>query len=155
TPSQPGRGGVNRFMREFRLLPVVLFATASLLALKVGGLVVSGGYTFTSQRPAQADGIPAPDAARAFGEDPLGDPDVTGSVAAPKPAEKDAAAGRKGDAAKPAAAAAAPPAKPDGTPVRLDSGPPQSPAERAVLERLQQRRQELDQRARELDIREG
>jgi flagellar motility protein MotE (MotC chaperone) len=32
---------------------------------------------------------------------------------------------------------------------------PISPAERAVLERLQERRQELDRRARELDVREG
>jgi flagellar motility protein MotE (MotC chaperone) len=39
--------------------------------------------------------------------------------------------------------------------VKLDSGKPQSPAERAILERLQERRQEIDARARELDIREG
>jgi flagellar motility protein MotE (MotC chaperone) len=41
-----------------------------------------------------------------------------------------------------------------GTPVQLDQQRPTSAAERALLERLQERRQELDARARELDLRE-
>jgi flagellar motility protein MotE (MotC chaperone) len=47
----------------------------------------------------------------------------------------------------------APETKPAGTVVPLDGQP--SGAERAILERLQERRQELDARARELDIRES
>ncbi len=142
---------MNRFMREFRLVPVVLFATSSLLALKIGGLVTSGGYTLASPRPAQADDAPArPPDTRSWAQEIFGFPEITGSVEKPKPAEKDAAA--KGDAAKPA-----PPSspKPHGTPVPVEDGRIASPAERAVLERLQERRQELEQRARELDIREG
>jgi flagellar motility protein MotE (MotC chaperone) len=40
-----------QYVREFRLIPVVLLATASLLGLKVTGLVLDGGYTF---RPSTA-----------------------------------------------------------------------------------------------------
>jgi flagellar motility protein MotE (MotC chaperone) len=71
--------------------------------------------------------------------------DITGSAGAKpdKPAEP-----------KPAAAKA-PEAKPDGTPVSLDAGRLASAAERALLERLQERRQELEARARELEIREN
>jgi flagellar motility protein MotE (MotC chaperone) len=86
------------------------------------------------------------------------DPDFTGAVTAPaspplKDVEKDAA---------PATAGQTPPAKKGegavspaitGTKVSLDEHPV-SPAERAILESLQKRRAELDQRARELDMRE-
>src|SRR5262245_9493458 len=83
---------------------------------------------------------------------------VTGSVDKPKPADKDGNGAGKPEPEKPAAMpagapAAAPPA--DGKPVVLEHMRTISAAERAVLERLQERRQELDQRARELDIREG
>lgn len=71
--------------------------------------------------------------------------DITGS-AGPKP-EKPAEP-------KPAAAKAPEP-KPDGTPVSLDAGRLASAAERALLERLQERRQELEARAREIEIREN
>ena len=37
----------------------------------------------------------------------------------------------------------------------LDASKPSSPAERALLERLQERRQEIEARARELEIRDG
>jgi flagellar motility protein MotE (MotC chaperone) len=74
--------------------------------------------------------------------------DITGS-AGPKPADKPAEA--KAD--KPAAKVPEP--KPDGTPVSLDAGRLASAAERALLERLQERRQELEARAREIEIREN
>ena len=48
---------MNRFMRELRLVPLVLFATASLLALKIGGLATSGGYMLASPRQAQANDL--------------------------------------------------------------------------------------------------
>jgi flagellar motility protein MotE (MotC chaperone) len=150
---------MNRFLREFRLVPVVMFATATLLALKIGGLLTSGGYTFASPRAAQAQDAGA-SGKRSWAMEMLGYPDMTGSVDKPKPAEKEGAPNAngtgKGDAEKPAAAAAAAPAPaPEGKPVVLEHMRTISAAERAVLERLQERRQELDQRARELDIREG
>ncbi len=37
----------------------------------------------------------------------------------------------------------------------IDASKPSSPAERALLERLQERRQEIEARARELEIRDG
>jgi flagellar motility protein MotE (MotC chaperone) len=48
-----------------------------------------------------------------------------------------------------------PPPSPNGTVIPLNPPPASSAAERAILERLQERRQELDKRSRELDIREG
>jgi flagellar motility protein MotE (MotC chaperone) len=50
-----------------------------------------------------------------------------------------------------------PPPSPNGTVIPISATPNSSPsaAERAILERLQERRQELEKRARELDIREG
>jgi flagellar motility protein MotE (MotC chaperone) len=144
---------MNRLLREFRLIPVVLFATVTLLALKIGGLITGGGYTLGTPRTAQAQVAPAK---RSWAQDVLGFPEVTGSVDKPKPADangtgKDANGTGKGDAEKPAAAAPTP----EGKPVVLEATRTMSPAERAVLERLQERRQELDQRAREMDIREG
>jgi flagellar motility protein MotE (MotC chaperone) len=153
---------MNRILREFRLVPVVMFATATLLVLKIGGLATGGGYTLSAHRTAQAQdaATAVPGASRAASGDMQGYPDFTGSVDKPKPAEKGANGNGNGkpDGEKPAAApaptpAAAPP--PDGKPVVLEHMRTISAAERAVLERLQERRQELDQRARELDIREG
>ena len=46
-------------------------------------------------------------------------------------------------------------AKPDGVVVYPDPNQPVSASERAILERLQSRRQELEARAREIDIRES
>ena len=46
-------------------------------------------------------------------------------------------------------------AKPEGTVVHPEQSQPVSASERAILERLQSRRQELEARAREIDIRES
>jgi flagellar motility protein MotE (MotC chaperone) len=87
--------------------------------------------------------------------------DITGSV--PEPPEKLAKGdsktgpdskvqdGKAQDAKAPTAKT--PQTTPMGTAIPLDGQP--SGAERAILERLQERRQELDARARELDIRES
>jgi flagellar motility protein MotE (MotC chaperone) len=100
-------------------------------------------------------------------------PEYTGSVAAP--AEKNGAAAAPGTKSEPKPAAgtvtpgaaeittkpgdpkpASAEAKPNGTPGALDPDhPPPSAGERAVLESLNQRRQELEARARELDVREN
>src|SRR5205814_3281012 len=69
--------------------------------------------------------------------------DITGSVQE-KPKE---------ESASPAPAVETP--RPDGTLVYPDHTPPVSASERAILERLQSRRQELESRAREIDIRES
>src|SRR6202048_3800599 len=128
--------------RDIRVIPVVLIAIFGLAALKVAGLVIDGGYVFDYQ----PDSTKRSWAQEAFNF-PTGraDPaDVTGSVQE-KPKE---------EAAKPAVAAPEV-AKPDGTVVYPDPAQPVSPSERAVLERLQSRRQELEARAREIDIRES
>ncbi len=82
--------------------------------------------------------------------------DVTGSIAA-EPAVS-AAAGAKPPPAKPGAEKPGPkdpPKAPDGIVIPIDGAKLPSGAEREILQRLQQRREELDKRARELDIREN
>ena len=129
--------------RDIRVIPVVLVAIFGLAVLKIAGLVIDGGYVFDYQvsQPAK----------RSWAQDNLGYPngakadtvDITGSV---KKEEKK-------EEPKPAAADAP---KPDGVVVFPDQNPQSvSPSERAILERLQARRQELEQRAREIEIRES
>jgi len=174
---------MSRRGRDFRLIPLVLIAAGSLLALKISGLVLDGGYTLSDRLRSRAPdqlkivdpasvpdhprilrpGDPAPVPTHAgtakkkswaqemfnFQSD---DPDeVTGSV------EKKE---EKTDAATPPLKASRTP--PD--PPRIDAGAPPSQAaprpvmtagERAILESLQNRREELDRRARELDMRES
>lgn len=91
---------------------------------------------------------PAPDSGAVLAQNRARD-DITGS-AGPKPADKPA---EPKPADKPAAKAPEP--KPDGKVVPLDAGRLASAAERALLERLQERRQELEARAREIEIREN
>jgi flagellar motility protein MotE (MotC chaperone) len=128
--------------RDIRVIPVVLVAIFGLAVLKVAGLVIDGGYVFAYQ--------PSQPAKRSWAQDNLGYPggakaeqaDITGSV-------------KKEEAPKPAAPATEAP-KPDGVVVFPDQNPQSvSPSERAILERLQARRQELEQRAREIEIRES
>src|ERR1700680_2308605 len=127
--------------RDIRVIPVVLIAVFGLAALKVAGLVIDGGYVFDYQPDS-----PKRSWAQESFNFPTGraDPgDITGSVHE-KPKE---------EAAKPAVTAPEV-AKPDGT-VYPEQGQPVSASERAILERLQSRRQELEARAREIDIRES
>jgi flagellar motility protein MotE (MotC chaperone) len=118
--------------RDIRVIPVVLVAIFGLAVLKIAGLVIDGGYVFDYQvsQPAK----------RSWAQDNLGYPngakadtaDITGSV-------------KKEEAPKP-----------DGVLVFPDQNQQSvSPSERAILERLQARRQELEQRAREIEIRES
>ena len=124
--------------RNIRVIPVVLVAVAGLATLKVAGLVINGGYVFDYQ-PKQVKKSWAQENLNFPGGE---DPDITGSThGAPKEAPKPAA----------------PETKPEGgTPVKLDESQPQiSASERAILERLQSRRQEIESRQREIDIRES
>ena len=125
--------------RDFRLLPILLVATGCLAVLKVAGILLDGGYVFLDdpqpRKPSWAQetlNYPVPGGK-------VDAPDVTGSVEAKKEEPP------KG----------ANEARPPETVV--SQAPPQqvSATERAVLERLQERRQELETRAREVDIRES
>jgi flagellar motility protein MotE (MotC chaperone) len=175
-----------RLLRDLRLIPVVAIAAAALFVLKTSGILIEGGYTLTTSRTAQAQGIgegaPAANVPPPVSLPPLApledtsapragrtgasvnnpsahssnvnswvrdlytppstqSDDVTGSVAAPpKPAEP---------------AKDAPPAN-GAAPAPLDAPKPSiSAGERAVLESLQQRRQELEARAREIEVRDS
>ncbi len=170
-----------RMMREFRLVPVVIFAAGTLFALKMSGLVFEGGYTIARPRAAHAqDVVVVPTQPRSeWPQDMSGYPDITGSVDATKPADK-----TPPPAAEDAKAPKADPSKLELTkvdPTKVDSTKvdstktdpnktkspksapddakadrrPLSPAERAILERLQERRQEIEQRGRDLELRES
>jgi flagellar motility protein MotE (MotC chaperone) len=129
--------------RDIRVIPVVLIAIFGLAVLKVAGLVIDGGYVFDYQ-PKSTGKSWAQETFNYPGGNKIDPADVTGSVEE-KPKE---------EAAKPAVAAPEV-AKPDGTVVYPEQGQNVSPSERAILERLQSRRQELEARAREIDIRES
>ncbi|QOZ44197.1 flagellar protein FlbB [Bradyrhizobium sp. CCBAU 53340] len=125
--------------RNIRVIPVVLVAVAGLAMLKVAGLVINGGYVFDYQPNS---------AKKSWAQENLNfptgreDPDITGSThGEPKEAPKPAAPESKVEG---------------GTPVKMDEAQPQvSASERAILERLQARRQEIESRQREIDIRES
>ncbi len=175
-----------RLLRDLRLLPLAVIASACLLVLIAADLLLGRDDLAVSEtRPTEAKvvyagrgGNAAPDANQSWAQmmfnfpdaknppnerkefaqlAPLphlvvdkNNPDITGSV--PESSESPPAKETKDKDAK---LPKEPPKVPDGTPVALSSAPGPSPAERAILERLQERRQELDKRARELDIREG
>ncbi len=129
--------------RDIRVIPVVMVAIFGFAVLKIAGLVIDGGYVFDyNLQPAK----------KSWAQDafnfPAGraDPgDITGSVEA-----------KKEEPPKPEAPAAEPPKPPDGMVTLPPEGQaPVSASERAILERLQSRRQELEARAREIDIRES
>jgi flagellar motility protein MotE (MotC chaperone) len=123
--------------RNIRVIPVVLVAVAGLATLKVAGLVINGGYVFDYQPNTVKKSWAQENLNFPTGRE---DPDITGSThgapEAPKPA--------------------APESKPEGTMVKVEEAQPQvSASERAILERLQGRRQEIEARQREIDIRES
>jgi flagellar motility protein MotE (MotC chaperone) len=153
-----------RFVRDLRLIPVVALAAAVLLMLKMSAIVIEGGYTLVSSRVALAQGLgvgvkpadfdtPPPAALeeaapakrggsfRSWVRDIYGPPEYTGSV------------GAKSEAPAPAAPEKA--AAPDANAAPADPKPSLSAGERAVLESLAQRRQELETRAREIDVRDS
>jgi flagellar motility protein MotE (MotC chaperone) len=177
---------MNGLVRELRLVPIVLIASACLLALKFFGLLLEGGYILANDDVVKGDveaplvrvtpDAPPPAATKqSWAQEMFNFPDVTGSVrpptAMPRPIERGHADITGSVAAKPAEQGAKPAMEakvdtrpavgkaesggktPSGTPI--DPAKPATGAERAILERLQERRQQLDARARELDIRES
>jgi flagellar motility protein MotE (MotC chaperone) len=189
-----------RFVRELRLIPIALIASACLLALKTADIVLESPYFFAANRtggrfddgdaslvrrgPSDVIAQGKPDSwakqmfnfpdghapAQNLGQQSLPkiasrqparadrDNDITGAITEPPPAAQQAKADPKAeakpDAAKPAAGGAPPAAQPSQTMVPTE-GPIPTGAERAILQRLQQRREELDSRARELEMRES
>jgi flagellar motility protein MotE (MotC chaperone) len=156
-----------RRLRDFRLIPVVLGATICLFALKTFGLIFDGGYTLNElarsagddadvtgavgspsgaakrSEPARAPGArpnPKDISNKSWAQQMFNYPDTTGSVAA-KPAEPATPAKTERPAEPP--------------PAQQVAERPISKAERAILERLQERRMELDARARDLEMRES
>ncbi len=125
--------------RNIRVLPVVLTAVFGLVILKIAGLVLDGGYVF-DYRPDASKPSWAQEMINFPGRT-YADNDVTGSV-------------EKKEKEKPKEEAKPDVAKAESTP-QPEQSPAVSPSERAILERLQARRQELEQRAREVDIRES
>ena len=75
---------------------------------------------------------------------------ITGSVTESEKSEKP-----KGETPTASKEPKEPPPSPDGRVIPNAGAPGPSSSERAILERLQERRLELEKRARELDIREG
>jgi flagellar motility protein MotE (MotC chaperone) len=165
---------MNRLLRDFRLIPVVLVAITALFILKSTGLIFNGGYTLagaddgditgtvpqgskaapkgTPKGPATTEAavpLPPRDAPRSWAQQMFNFPDVTGAVAEPKQEQK------ADSKAKAKPAPKDPPPTPAGTVVPLDGGRILSAAERAVLERLSERRNELEARAKELEAREA
>lgn len=124
-------------MNRLRLIPVVIFAAASLLVIKAMTLVTPE----RAARPLTVASVPAPQAMTA----PDGDVEFTGAAPAATPPAP------KKEELPPA------PARAPETPPGINVGVPgeQSPAQKALLERLQQRRQELEVRERDLELREN
>jgi flagellar motility protein MotE (MotC chaperone) len=131
-----------KLFRDVRIIPVVLVAIFGLAVLKIAGLVIDGGYVFDYQP--QATRKSWAQETFNFPGGRVQDPDITGSSGHGAKSE---------EPAKPAVAA--PEVAAPTTVAPADPIPSVSPAERAILERLQSRRQELDARAREIDIRES
>jgi flagellar motility protein MotE (MotC chaperone) len=209
-----------RYVRDLRLIPIALIASACLLAVKIADLALHGSGFFASDNTPASEASasvihPMPDATAPPGSTqswagqmfnfpgggasqpmPSASPnilpkiadrdagDITGSVttqqaagnapAATDPNNPAGAGGAQAAGSAPGAngasdggggntttAAASPAqAKPTippgaGTLIPTDGAALPTGAERAILERLQERREELDTRARELDIRES
>lgn len=150
---------MTRLLHDFRLIPVVLIAISALFVLKSTGLIFNGGYTLTDLditgsitappqvapvQQAPTDALPR----RSWAQQMFNFPDFTGSVPA-------ASSGKDEPKPKTKSNAKDPPPSPNGTQIQLENGRVLSPAERAVLERLAERRAELDARAKELEARES
>jgi flagellar motility protein MotE (MotC chaperone) len=163
-----------KWARDFRLIPLVLLATICLFALKVSGLVFDGGYTLGERLENRykndltvttADSIPKVTPIIVEGQLPTpkqswaqemfnyrdsgsdSGRDITGSVGK----SEESAPGPAKVANKPTE----PPKDPGGTMVLPDPGRLAPAGERAILERLTERRTEMDARARDIEMREN
>jgi flagellar motility protein MotE (MotC chaperone) len=132
-----------------RLIPAVILGAMGLLALKLlawstepsPGKIPASPYLFTVKAEKEAGGL-AKVAAKGHQPGAFTDPETTGSIDPPAPklpaeeqAKRDAAPNNKAG-------------------LMNGTTQPVSPAEKALLERLGQRREEIEARMRELDMRE-
>jgi flagellar motility protein MotE (MotC chaperone) len=167
-----------RFARDFRLIPIVLLATISLFALKVSGLVFDGGYTLAERMQNRAKPsltIVAPQsvpeypkiiiaderidqpaakqswAQQMFNYNDAGKNDVTGSVGKDTKPEQPAQPALKTSKKPPEATKL----EAAGMTIPIEPGHINSAGERALVESLRGRRQQLDARSRDLDMREN
>ncbi|WP_293801664.1 hypothetical protein [uncultured Bosea sp.] len=132
-----------------RLLPAVILGAMGLLALKLLAWTAEPGPGHIPvPLPLMAEAPAAKTVARAQRPDVF-DPETTGSVPAPD-SKKDQE--KKEAEAKADAARAANPNNKAG--IMNGSVQPMSPAEKAILERLGERREELEGRMREIEMRE-
>lgn len=123
-------------MNRLRLIPVVIFAATALLVIKGMGILATATH-----QVATVPAAPAPVAMN------VPDTDLEFTSAAPKKEEPP----KKQEPEIPPA----PPRAPE-TPTGINVGVPgdTSPAQKVLLERLQERRLELEKRGRELELRE-
>jgi flagellar motility protein MotE (MotC chaperone) len=166
------------YARDFRLIPLVLLATAALFALKVSGLIFDGGYTLGQRLEKRAKPglmIVTPESVPAYPKIVVADDQpAAGTPASKQPWAQEMfnfngpgndVTGSVGEGAKPAAGE---PLKTSdkaprkatklevaGTSVPIEPGHINSAGERAILESLQGRRKQLDARSRDLDMREN
>ena len=150
-------------MNRVRLLPIVIVAASGLLVLKAIELVSSSGQMIAAEAPPPLRKTTSveelPKFARALVRQRIpepGDADYTGSVQGGKKDDKKGEA--KKEEAKREEAKKEEAKKEDARkeePRPADPMPPTPTSERAVLERLQERRGAIDERAREMDMRES
>jgi flagellar motility protein MotE (MotC chaperone) len=152
---------------KIRVLPIVITGAALLLTLKAAGLVLTGHYAFEEAEPAPRVAVQPtyrPSAAAHTSNSwsvAEYDPIVTGSVPQKKQDTPETPPADAAPEAKKGEAEAAPEVpKLDKEPTLetdLQAKDPEdlSSAEKALLDRLRSRREELDSRAQELDLREN
>lgn len=138
-------------MGNVRVLPLLVFAGLCLLVLKASGLVLSGGYVLSGAAPANAQNTPTAPAQAAPGKKQAIAPQTQDS----QPAVKQDAANKTEKTGKTEPAKAADAAPPEVKIVMAGPGRGASKAELAILEGLSNRRKVLDQRNRELGLREN
>ncbi len=139
-------------MGGLRALPLVVAAALAVLTLKVIGMASGEGWALRLDTPAVAQVTPDPAyrpvawaherMAKAETAETMADPVITGS-APPKKKEE--------SAPEPIA----PEAPPSNVLQDSDSGERSTPGERAVLERLTDRRKELEDKAQEIEMRDS
>jgi flagellar motility protein MotE (MotC chaperone) len=159
-------------MNQIRLLPIVIVAAAGLFVLKAAELVTSGQALFAQEagkkimREEDLPSFARVLARHRFIPPPAEETEITGSV----PAKKDDAKkgdgkkddGRKDDGKKETSGKAESPDRQQMQTAQAAPAPAVQPlpqnasaSERAILERLQERRGSIDERAKELELREN
>lgn len=155
---------------KLRVLPIAITAVALLLTLKAAGLVLTGHYAFSdaateASRPGIAVAATYRPSAAARASNSWSrqgyDPMVTGSVAAKKeetpetPTTEDAAPSDGGANGANLPGLDQPSGSGLTTDIQGKNPEDLSSSEKALLDRLQSRREELEARERELDLREN